>query len=368
MRFAAALSIVIALSIWPISGAGAALNHAELGQQAVGVLVKHRQDSDAEVRAAVAAAWGEVGNHAALPWLQKALSDKNSGVRLEAAYSLHRLGDERGLPALMAIVRQSSASAENLSAAEEMRLLAKNKSRVMSIQKLSRIGGEDAVNLFEKTLKDPSGAVRDATSIALAKMGLDEFETPFIEALRDLDDSVRVAAVKALGEIGTPAALEALHQAAGDPAVSVRAEVMRALGEFSDAETARALAKATADGDLRVRSRALGALAKIRDIGTTNLLRAIMKDSNAVEIQLKAMAGLALRGDIDYVDLPLAAACLKQKDADLKALALDVLRKVDNDASSDILSRVMQDDPDARVRVQAAAILVKRLQNSVKKT
>src|SRR3989338_2868610 len=333
MPFAAALTGWIFAVSTVVHGASPALDHLQLGQQAVGVLVKHRQDPDWEVRAAVAAAWGEIGNRAALPWLRKALNDKNTVVQVEAAYSLHRLGDGRGMSALISIVRKSSAAVENLSAAEEMRLLAKNKARIMAIQKLSRFGAEAAVNLFEKTLKDPSGAVRDATAIALARMGLDEFETPFLDAMRNLDDSVRSAAVKALGEIGSTATLEALHQAAGDPAVSVRAEVMRALGEFSDPDTARVLAKATAESDLRVRSRALGSLARSRDMGTLNLLRAILKDAKAVEIQLKAMAGLALRGDGERIDLPLAAACLRQKDADLKILALDVFGRVENEAS-----------------------------------
>jgi len=52
---------------------------------------------------------------------------------------------------------------------------------------------------------------------------------------------------------------------------------------------------------------------------------------------------------------------LKQKDADLRALGLDVLDAVPTAQSNALLLRTLEGDPDGKLRVQAALILVLRL-------
>lgn len=337
-----------------------------LGRKALAVLSKHFADPDPEVRAAVAALWGEIGNPAAAPALQRALKDRDVHVRLEAAYSLHRLGHEAGIAGLEAIVRQGKASGETLTPAEELKLLAKNKARIRAIQRLSEIGGERAVELFERTLRDPSGAVRDATAVALARMGLDEFARQFLDAAAHSDQSVRAAAMQALSEIGGGDALEALQRAASDPSIAVRLEALKGLGRFSDPQAIVLLVRSVKDEDARIRSKALGSLAEMTDEGSIPVLRDVLLEHKAPEIQLRALRGLALRGQ--SVELDLAAAAIRQKDQDLKQLALQLLRASESPLSNDLLQEMMEQDPEPRFRVQAAAILVRRLQKPARKT
>ncbi len=331
----------------------------ELGRRALKLLATSIFDGDADVRTAAAAAWGQIGNPAAAPLLRKALRDKNARVRVEAGYSLHLLGSNEGLAELEAIVRKGTVPVEGLSAAEEMRWLARSKSRILAIQRLSDVGGEEVVDIFEKTLKDPSGPVRDATAIALARMGLDEFEQQFVEATKDQDENVRAAAIKALGEIGRPELLDPISQAVGDQSEIAREQVMLALAGYADSDASRLLERGARDGDARVRSRALAVLAGRTDRDDSPLLREILKPATNPEIALKCQAGLARRGD--RVELDLAERTLSEKDADLRGLAVDVLKAVEGPAADALLMRVAESDRDGKLRVQAAAALVKRL-------
>ncbi|MBI3553681.1 MAG: HEAT repeat domain-containing protein [Elusimicrobia bacterium] len=333
---------------------------ADLGKKALAVLASAMTDKDPEVRAAAATAWGLIGNPAAVKLLGKAVRDRNAHVRIEAAYSLHLLGDESGVLVMERILRPSTPTAEGYTPENELQLIARAKSRVHAIRRLTEVGGEKVVDLFDKLRKDPSGEVRDAISIALARMDLgEEFEAPFLDATTDADEGVRAAAVRALAEIGRGRALDALNEAAADPSVEVRAEAMRALAKFSSPDTVRLLAKGARDQDRRVAAQALAGLAHIPDGETAELLREVLKGSKAPEVQLKAMAGLSRRGD--KVDLELPDAALRQKDPDLRALALDVLDAVATPASDLLLGRTMEGDADGRLRVQAASILVRRL-------
>lgn len=335
---------------------------AALGRSALRALTALSSDGDGEVRTLAAKAWGEIGNPAAIPFLRKTLRDKRVSARIEAAYALSRLGSDEGVDVLEKIVKKSSAGKDGvLSPSEEMKLMAMNKSRVRAIGRLSEIGGERAVALFEVTIEDASPAVRDATAVALARMGFEEFSGHFFEALKETDESVRAAAVSALGEIGGAAAFAALRQAAVDSSVPVRVEVMRVLGRYGDPSSAAILARGVADPDPRVRAAALASLARLPDQGTVPLLQQTLKENNAIEAQLKASAGLAVRG-LPSAGLQAAEKALSGKDDDLKRLALELLEAVDTDESNAMLKAVMDADPDSRLKVQAAAALVKRLQ------
>jgi HEAT repeat protein len=343
--------------------APAAASPAVLGPKALGVIASAMHDRDYEVRAAAAVAWGEIRNPApaAMKLLRKALADRNAYVRIEAAYSLHLLGDDAGIPYLERIARPSTSTAAGATPEADYHLLARSKSRVRALQRLSEVGGESVVDLLDKLRSDPSAEVRDAVAIALAKLDIpgEHFEKPYLDALRSKDEGLRAAAVRGLAEIGRGAAVDALNEAAGDPSVIVREEAMRALAKFSSPETVRLLAKGAKDQDRRVVAQALAGLAQIPDGDTAPLLRDILKGTKAPEVQLKAMAGLARRGD--RVDLDLPEFALRQKDSDLRALALDVLDAAPQPPSNELLRRTMEDDADGRLRVRAAKILVVRL-------
>lgn len=343
----------------PPSAQAAVLPKAVLGRKALSALTSALSDSDAEVRAAAAAAFGELGNPAAAGLLKKGLKDRSASVRIETAYALHRLGEGDAVALIGAIIDKLAAPADGATGADEMRLMARTKSRILGVERLADIGGERVVDIFERLLKDESGAVRDATGIALARMGLDEFAAPFVDAARSEDEMTRAAAIEALGRIAAPAHLGIIQDAAADASVPVRAAAMRALSRFSTADSARTLTAGVKDKDARVRSQALAALAKLTERDSSPLLRETLKANAALESQLKCLAGLARRGD--RIELGVVEAGLLQKDFDLRLLAVDALAAAETDASSALLARVIDQDADRRVRVRAASVLVRRL-------
>src|SRR5262245_54805396 len=115
-----ALAVAAALSPAPSLAPGEV---AALGKRAVAVLTEYAQTGDAEGRALAAAAWGQIGNQAAAPMLRRALKDKNVIVRIEAATSLHKLGDDaRAFKALESVVvKGSTPTADEYTPEQEMR-------------------------------------------------------------------------------------------------------------------------------------------------------------------------------------------------------------------------------------------------------
>jgi HEAT repeat protein len=346
-----------------VTGAAPSLSPGEaaaLGKRAVALISEYSQMDDADARALAASAWGQIGNKAALPVLRKALKDKNVIVRIEAATSLQKLGEsQRAGLALEALILKAPAQGD-ATPEDEMRRVARDKARAKAISRLSEFGGEDAVALFEKTLEDPSQIVREATSIALARMGLEEFAAPFVQALRDEDAGLRAQAARSLGEIGRLEYLPAVKEAATDSSASVREAAMTALAGFEGFGAAPTMAEGLKDEDPRVRAAALASLAKVPDPDTTAALRETLAEAKAPEAALKAQAGLARRGH--SVDLGLASRTLEAKDSDLKALALEVMKEAPGDEASLLLKRAMDGQTDPRLKLGAAAALVRRLQ------
>jgi len=357
------LALVLAAALAPSlapSPAPPALDAAAAGKQAVAVLTRYAFEGDPEARAIVAAAWGQIGNQAALPLLRKATKDHNIAVRIEAATSLHKLGDDPSAKATLEAIIVKASTEPARSARDQYRDIARDKARAKAILRLADFGGEDAANLFEKTLQDPSPVIRDATSVGLAHMGLDEFAAPFLDATHSSDESVRTAAARSLGAIGQNQYVAALKQLAGDTSADVRLAAVEALSSFDGSLTAATFADAMRDADPRVRSRALWALSRIADPDTKALLQKTLNDSRASDVILECEAGLALRGE--KVDLSFPANAFRLKDADLKALALEVLKAAPGDDATRLLQSVMDGERDTRLKLWAATALVKRLQ------
>ena len=333
-----------------------------IGKKAIALLTQYAQEGDAEARAIVAAAWGQIGNPAAVPMLKSALKDKNVNVRIEAATSLQKLGEavaaQEALEAI--IVKGSSAAIEGLAPKQEMRRLARDKTRAKAVARLSEFGGEQAVALFERTLEDTSPDVREATALALARMGLAEFAAPFLQAAQSKDENVRAATARALGEIARPEYFEPVHELALDSSPIVRLAAVEALARFDTSSAAEPLTQALRDDDARVRAKALTGLSKLPHPPTRGLLRELLKQAKVPEAALKAEAGLALRGE--PVDLGFADRTLRLKDADLKTLAIEVLKVSSGDEAALLLKRTMEEETDTRLRLWAATALVKKLQ------
>lgn len=340
-----------------------------LGAKSLAYLAANAKNKDPQIRLEIAAAWGEIGNPAALAILRRSLKDPSPAVRVEAAYSMHRLGDSRGLKLLEELVVQSTVPAKGSkketapkvpTPEEELRAIARDKVRTAAIARLAEVGGVKTVTLFEAALNDPSGPVRDATAIALVRLGFAEFADGFIEALKSSDDKVRAAAAKALWQTGTALGAAELEDASRDDFPAVRAEAMRALGNVPDTRMADLLARGLRDENLTVRSMALQSLARIPGSQASRALKAFLETKPHHGLAMEASASLARRGET--ADLGPLEKVFDQGDSDLQLRAVDALKSVRGDAATVLLQKAFTGDYEPRVRLRAAAYLVTRLQ------
>lgn len=360
------LILLLTLALSPLRAAGttSALLPAEMGKKALRTLLVQSQHADYEVRAAAASAWGAIGNPSARKILQKFLTDTNPYVRIEAAYSLHLLGFDEGTSAVKKLLEFSTTTAVTKAEgpSEILKQLASEKIRVQAVDRISRFGSVDSVAILENSLKDPSPAVRDATAIALARIGFDEFSLQFIEALESKDPRDREEGARSMGKIERPLGQRYLLEAAEDANDRVRAAVMGALGNFPDSGMVPILKKGLKDKNPLVRAQAVSSLIRLPERSAQRALKGVVKANKIPAITLKALTGLASYGQA--VRLKMVRQALWQSDPDPKFDAIRILRYVKTQEAVELLRGAMEDDKDIRVRIQAAEALIVRFQRT----
>lgn len=330
---------------------------AELGREALGVLAARASDPDSEVRAAVAEAFFVLGNRAAAGLLRARLKDDNSDVRIAAAAGLHRLGDVRGLTALIDETKPLSWGAAR-NPADELRRMARDAARARAVLRLGEAAGNTAKEALLNALKDPAGEVRDAAAVALARLGREDVLDQFLEALRDEDPEVRAYAIGRLGLVGR-AGREKILAAVVDVSTAVRAEAAGALGAYGDPACVSAAARALRDPSGRVRRAAARSLARSGGPESTAALRILLDGAPPAEFALVASTALMDRGE--DLDLSLPELTLSQRDPELKLLAVAALAASRRPEALALLTKAMREDPEPRVRVKAAEAVIARL-------
>ncbi len=346
-----------------------------LGAKALGLLHTAMVHEDSEVRVMAAEQWGPIGNPAAVPVLQRALKDSNLYVRIAAAGSLLELGDQSGVQAVEGAAAAATKPSEvkgALGALEEMRAIARNKQRITAIQALAHMGAPSSLSVVRQAAKDADAAVRDAAAAALARLGDSAALERLVAGLSSDDPAIRAKAASALSDAGTPAVLDKLKRLAEDPAYQVRAAVMEALGESGNALVLPELLGGIRDQNDMVRAKAVAALGRLGTPAAAQYLEEARHAASTVYMELLATAGLARLGE--PVDRAPARRALYQPDADTRLLAVEVLEAVaarakakgsepDERAALEDLETAL-DDAQMRVRVRAAAALVRRLQKT----
>jgi len=230
------------------------LEHAGAVEKALG-------DRDAGVRAAAAWAAGWTGLATATDALAGLLADEAPAVRAAAACSLGALAapgsGERLDASRSGSVRAPAVAAEAESngyarGATEVadRLLAAAKDADPSVRAAAldgmRLAGRPC--LAAPFLADEAPQVRLAAAVLVAEVGAAEAEaaTEIVGALRhglgDASNDVRAASAAALGRLRAAAAVEALLGASRDADANVSAAAVRALGGIGGDAAASALA------------------------------------------------------------------------------------------------------------------------------
>ncbi|HVE85236.1 MAG TPA: HEAT repeat domain-containing protein [Myxococcales bacterium] len=169
---------------------------------------------------------------AAVELLVGAVRHANPAVRLHAVHALARIGDPRGIPAVVGTL----GDAENLGAvaiaaekalvewgaAVKPELLAAARSgpvaiRARAVRALGKIGGADLEPELEAMLKDPQPAIRTQAGAALGEVAGERAVEKLAPLLQDPDKWVRYGVAEALVRLGSTRGEKVLEDARDDP-------------------------------------------------------------------------------------------------------------------------------------------------------
>jgi HEAT repeat protein len=234
-----------------------------------------------------------------------ALSAPDWKTRWQTCQTLGELGDKRAVRALIRALNDINQWV-----------------RIVAAEALGQIADERATQKLIFGLNDDSIWVRRASVVALGQIGDEEAIPPLMNRLLDPPNSkwpeeLRDAIAQALGAIGEPA-LQTLIHALDDPDPWVSCAAARALGQIGDPQAIAPLAALTKTDQSTVRSFATQALAKIADV---RAVRAALTTDEAPRAFWKLMA----LKEIDESTLQQLQGLLNDPDARIRDQAAEVL-------------------------------------------
>ncbi|PIQ84201.1 MAG: hypothetical protein COV75_03470 [Candidatus Omnitrophica bacterium CG11_big_fil_rev_8_21_14_0_20_63_9] len=252
---------------------------------AVRALNRALRDKEWGVRAEAAQALGEIGTNDELAVLEliEALKDEVQPVRASAAAALGKIGDERAVPALIDLMRRRwpyrLTEAEDAlvkigkaSVPELIKLLQNNgfgEERWQVARALGRIGDSRAMPALTETLKDDSDHVRSAAVGALIAIG-EPVVPVMITIVNDNGnrEEARISALRVLMKIGNRESVPVLVLALLDQGNTgnIGGEIADALGDIGDKRAVLALVHVLRDNGSKgyTRIAAAGALYKLK--------------------------------------------------------------------------------------------------------
>ncbi|HEY9667441.1 MAG TPA: HEAT repeat domain-containing protein, partial [Coleofasciculaceae cyanobacterium] len=222
---------------------------------------------------------GETGSEKAIPALEQALQDEDSGIRETAADALRDIGTDTAVSVLLQALNeneddysiQESATYALEDIGTEAAVLAllqrlNNKNphvRERAIIALGNIGTETVVPALVEALKDGRSHNGETAAEALSTINSEAVVSALLQTLKGENSYARSNAASALGEIGTEAAVPALIKALNDEVDYVRASAAEALGKIGASAAVPGLILVLNDEVDYVRSAAAEALGKI---------------------------------------------------------------------------------------------------------
>jgi HEAT repeat protein len=275
------------------------------------------QGGDGPLVAAAIRVVDELRPEDALDLVQPLLANpQNLGIG-EAARLLGSVGDERAVPSLVRVLRESPPGARRKAAAA-----------------LGQIASAEAVDPLIDALEDwEAPGVRVASSQALGSIkdvrAIQVLTARATDRLEDPD--VRSAAIGALGEIQPldSASIDALVRLLEDDLQAVKGPAAWALGRSTDPRAREALLERVAAGRAELEQPAAESLAMAADDEVASLLRPIAGDEDPdIRATAALMAGVVLAtrdGDTESVIGALVVGLLRDESEDVWRAALAAL-------------------------------------------
>ncbi len=309
--------------------------------RAFAALGKALEDKDENVRDGAVEALGRhfKANPRTVDLIIPMLRDGSASVRTAAASELERIDDYRVVEPLIRATRDRSSSVW-----------------IAALQGLERITDPRAVEPLSKALRHRNREVREAAATSLGKIKDPRAVAPLVRAARkDGAASVRRAAVAALGAIRDRRAVEPLCDVlVADKDRLVRREAAAALGEIGDPRGVEPLIRSLEKDDDPMAAAA--ALARLRSEALVDRLVRLVRDpERKTAARYGAIRALGEMRESKALE-PLIGA-MAAREAQLRAGAIDALKKTGDPRAVPPIATAVHEDMDASNRARAAEAL-----------
>ena len=336
-----------------------------------------------DIRAAAAAALGNIGDKTAETVLIRALDIRIGDISKDAIIALGKLESEAALPKLIAILEDKRIPLDTSTDA-----LAKASARTKAATALGEIGGTRAAEALGKRLIDDTEYIVALEDAANRKaIGADDLKRNwswevFVNAAKKLDlpafiaakmaartadtwenHQVRNAAMVAWGKSGTITDTSEFKNRLADPDIDIRKATALAIGQAGIRELIPDLVQimtGETETDKDLRRAATQGLGEIADETTVDILIQVLNnDDNHVEIRRDASRALGKIGTDKAVDALVEKLGALHEAQITRGLRLDVIKALGEAKNANgvaVLELVIKDQ-DAEIHFQAAVAL-----------
>src|SRR5262245_48920882 len=200
-----------------------------------------------DARVAAAYALGFIGDRRALETLVASLADGDAHIRQAAALAIGAIGEHENRGSFLARGRAAGIKGSPVIFGYEGAIAAlavalrdgDHRVRLTAADSLGKLGDQRGVEPLMGVLADEAPEVRAQAACALWALCDRRAVPPLLSALGDDDPKVRQGSIRALGEIGDRAALEPLVSMLDDGEAAVRTEAAFALAKLVDRRAIR---------------------------------------------------------------------------------------------------------------------------------
>jgi HEAT repeat protein len=358
-----ALLSALLLVLPALPGQAEPVSRADLGRKALSIVAAQLKSDDSDLRAQAAEILGATGNKAAIPMMQRLLTDRDKYVRIAAARALWELGSPAGIKTIYAIINdipaQGTVPVTN-SPLVELKVISQNKVRTKAMEALVAMKGKDASDVLYKMKNDNYGTVRDAAAKELAKLGNEDELVQFTEALASEDEALRYESAVVMSKLCVSEAADPLRALL--PAEKSVRVLMAALDALkcnpSKKDALSEVLKLADSPNPTIKYKAVAVLSGIKDPKAQDKLSAMASDASSdIRLKITAQKGLMFNGAPAAIEV--AQSALSAVSPEVKLEALDVIEGFSEDEAAPLLAQAL-DDTSVQVTLASSLQVLKR--------
>jgi HEAT repeat protein len=309
------------------------------GAPMVDVLVEQLGREDLDTRRAAVTALGHIGDERAVPALVAMLDDGDRELLVPVAGALARLGDGRAFEPLVRLLGDDDL-----------------KVRQAAIGALNSIGHPDMAARMEQLVGDPDPLVRESAVKIAGYFGYAPCADGLLARCKDPEETVRAAALEHIAFLDDDRVLPMLVTALEHDTARARAAAARALAHVDAPEAVVALRRSVTDDDAWVRYFGASSLGQQGDAGAVPLLEGLARGDRLQHVRIAAVEAIGAVGGESIAGV--LGALTESDDAVVANAAVRALGGVNAPVVLDPLRRALS-APDGERRMAAAEALAR---------